>query len=304
MKRNQRQKPARRAFTLVELLTVIVIIGILVGLISAAVFAALKSARSAAVSLEIYAMDRAMKQFRDTYGDYPPSNMTSSNSDAVASFLRRAFPRYAGSATNATLYSNFCSNVQSACGVNPGSLDAAGALVFWLGGLPDSTGKLTGFATDVENPFQSPAVVASRTKCLFDFQTERLSGMRYYPNISGAEAAGANCPYVYYRWNDYYATSGTHAESGGTATLRPYRKRTTANATDDGEFANPESFQIISAGLDNAYGAFAAGTGDLNFPIYPASSTATSNFTAIGGQIGHYDNLTNFTEGRLEDAAK
>lgn len=278
MDAKQRAYPGRRGFTLVELLTVIVIIGILAALISAAVVAAIGSARNARVTLEIRTMDQQLNLFKNTYGDYPPSNL--SDSAAVTAFLRRAFPRYE-KGTYASVYARFSAEL-SACGV-PVSNDPAVALVFWLGGVP-SGGKLTGFSKDVENPFAAPISGVPRTDPLFEFDRDRLNvaTMRYYPNLSGAIEADA--PYVYFRATEYAAAVFTHNAGGENVTLRPYVN----NRSGTPEYANPKTFQIISAGRDNWYG----GSGSAS-PTFP-----TTNFTSAG----HHDNLTNFTDGKLEDA--
>jgi general secretion pathway protein G len=68
-------RPHRRAFTLVELLTTIVIIALLAALLLPAIGAAVRSARSAAVTAEINQMAQALADFRSKYGDHPPSRV-------------------------------------------------------------------------------------------------------------------------------------------------------------------------------------------------------------------------------------
>jgi prepilin-type N-terminal cleavage/methylation domain-containing protein len=254
-------------FTLVELLVVIVIIGILAGLISTAVIAAMGRAREARVILEIQAMSNGLQLFKDRYGDFPPSNLQDANK--VRAFLRRAFPRYASSGDP---YSQFVSDLAANdISLTVSKMDAAAALAFWLGGMPDSTGKPCGFAKDPENPFRKPSAETMRYPPLHEFTLKRFvvanNTMRYYPDISGAIEADA--PYVYFRAVEYASVSFRHNAGGEDVTITPYQNPST------GEYFNPQTFQIISAGRDNLYGG----------PYYE-------------------DNLTNFTEGKLKNALK
>lgn len=276
----------RTGFTLVELLTVIVILGILTGLISAAVVAAIARAREARVTLEIRTMEAQLQVFKNTYGDFPPSNLQDAAS--VGAFLRRAFPRYP--ANGADPYTQFKSDLSANdTPLTVTNMDAAAALVFWLGGMPDSNGKLCGFAKDPENPFCKPSVCSLRNAPLFDFVRDRLviSGatMRYYPDMSGAREADA--PYVYFRAVEYTTAQFTHSAGGENVVLKPYQN----NRTGTAEWVNPQTLQIISAGRDNLYG----GTVNNDPPRFPTTNFDTS-------RPGHHDNLTNFLDGKLEDA--
>lgn len=257
-------------FTLVELLVVVVIIGLLAALISTAVIAAMGRAREARVILEIQAMSNALQLFKDRYGDFPPTNLQDANK--VRAFLRRAFPRYPASGTDP--YNQFVSDLAANdIPLTVSKMDAAAALAFWLGGMPDSTGKPRGFSKDPENPFRKPqeSEETPRYPPLYEFTLKRLKindgTMRYYPDISGA--IEADSPYVYFRAADYATVSFRHHAGGENVTITPYQNPTT------GEYFNPQTFQIISAGRDNLYGG-------------PYSE----------------DNLTNFAEGKLKDALK
>ncbi|HJT36695.1 MAG TPA: type II secretion system protein, partial [Pirellulales bacterium] len=161
---------SRSAFTLVELLMVIAIIGMLTALVSVAAVKAIAAGRNAQITTEIGLLDSAMQTYKnDTGGAYPPD--TSLISTAVArqnrilSHLRKAFPRLIvaagyGPATTAgtlqymsqqayaqsqssytTLGSNQVQfkNTKTPNGVSTwgdfDNMDPAEALVFWLGGF-------------------------------------------------------------------------------------------------------------------------------------------------------------------------
>ncbi len=262
-----RRSPEEHGFTLVELLVVIVIIGILAGLISTAVIAAMGKAREARVSMEIRAMEAALHVFKDRYGEFPPSKWDRAT---VEPFLRRAFPRYAFR-HGANVYNQFKTDLQTHAGLTVDNMDAAAALVFWLGGIPDSNGKPRGFAKNPEDPFRKYPDEPMRYPPMYEFAQKRLviSGgtIRYYPDISGA--IEANAPFVYFRASEYGSVSFVHNAGGEDVTITPYQNPTTA------EYFNPQTFQIISAGRDNLYGGAA-----------------------------YEDNLTNFTEGKLKELLK
>ena len=92
----------RTAFTLVEMLVVIVIISILAALITAAAATALWSAKQTKIKLEVDQLAGSMEAFKQKYGSYPPANLCcpgdgnrhfTANPQLLA-FVARAFPRY------------------------------------------------------------------------------------------------------------------------------------------------------------------------------------------------------------------
>lgn len=260
-----RRRP-HHAFTLVEMLVVVVIIGMLASLITGAVQRAMHRARIARVAMEINQLEMALKAYNQKYGEDPPDF---TDPAVVPRHLARAFPRYDASTWQADL---------KAAGVDVSTLDPGSAVVFWLGGLPagDGSKKLLGFSANPKNPFDNSA---SRRPPLFDFDARRLKldndgALRYYPDIG----SGQNAPYVYFR-----SRNGRYGDAHVWGQARPYFDAET------NDWVNPDSFQIISAGFDGQFGT----TTDGGEPVYP-----------VGTNYGEaqYDNITNFSEGgTLED---
>lgn len=147
-------RQTRVAFTLVELLVVITIIGILAALITAAGAGALKRAQQARIKTEVDQLSMALQTYKDSAGSYPPNCQTDDTNantgtepnatplselqvfNDLKRHLKQAFPRHrepddllrviAGLPANDT--TNF--NQLLAGGMSSGE-----ALVFWLGGF-------------------------------------------------------------------------------------------------------------------------------------------------------------------------
>jgi prepilin-type N-terminal cleavage/methylation domain-containing protein len=64
-----------KAFTIIELLTVIAVIAILLGLLIPSMNMVLKSANVAKQKVQLSSIDQALLAFRNDYGDYPPSTL-------------------------------------------------------------------------------------------------------------------------------------------------------------------------------------------------------------------------------------
>ena len=89
--RQTRPRPnVHSGFTLVEILTVIVIIGILMGIAIPAIVIAINRGRTSKVRLEIGALEQAIEQYQQEYGDYPPDF---SSWPVVERHYRKIFPR-------------------------------------------------------------------------------------------------------------------------------------------------------------------------------------------------------------------
>ncbi len=282
----------RSAFTLVELLVVIVIIGILIALLVPTIGSAIARAKVAAMGLEVSNLAKAVESYKMEMGEYPPDFAGLDGTQAkpevgtdyyvVRNHLARKY-RF----RNATAAPPAGDNVTLV------NLDPAEALVFWLSGL-SSDPK---FPLARREAFALTGVALKGDKPFFEFDESRLMDKdgdgwpEYY-------AANSEAPYVYIR-NDNYGVLADPATPNvftpnaipvmnGLATLKAYAAETLGNNVS--RFAEPEKFQIICAGLD---GEFNAG------PTAPVGRYPDG----IGYADADRDNITNFSEGNtLEDA--
>jgi prepilin-type N-terminal cleavage/methylation domain-containing protein len=275
----------RSAFTLVEMLTVIIIIGLLVALLVPAIMNARIKALDTQMINEISQLDSSMKQFRTNYAVLPPAlhnDNTPANTARVRAFWRRAWTRWDNS------------------GTTPYDLSPAEVLVFYLGGRPNlqpnaspppnyvvtsDSSKVLGFNL---NPLNPTAAGGQRSTPLFQFDQGRLfdendNGFyEYYPPAKRSSGDGVP-PYAYFDAATYGLVTYSHGAAGTYGTATPY-----FDGAVSGKYMNADSFQILGGGLDNNYGAAAA---------------ANKTFPSGNGYINEdNDNVSNFSTTRLEDA--
>lgn len=359
-------RAARRGFTLVELLMVIVIVGILAALVSAGVLAALNRGKQARVLTEINQLDLALENYKSQYGGYPPSfglpvvsdppgpdpgqETLAQRQERFMRHVRLAFPRETRTYselrtfimtntqyTTQALPSRGLAAANGGNGLDINHLDAAEALVFWLGGLPDRLSETltSGFSADPQSPFlprananPSDPQQPQRQPRLYEFDPRRLvdrdgDGWWEYVQDQPSEVMP---PYVYFDAPSYGLDSASglirasypSPPGDEDAVILPstspalftiaanwgYCRPNVSSITAGG--VNPTRFQIISAGLDRVFG-WATGPIPVGSPLdtdaslQPPFSGAFGRFP--GGPFREYegDNLTNFSERKLED---
>lgn len=375
----------RPAFTLVELLVAIAIIGILMSIAIPAITGALRTGREAAIRTEVEALSQSIEAYKLKYGDYPPDFF---DWGIVVRHYRKIFPDIAISELN--ILRDQCA-VQTQVNANssnpahdPFRINRAEALVWALGGFSSDPqhpftgvgGPLTLKATLAvptrPTHYNNFAYNGTRENALFDFQAERLTIGQYDLNAltavsteepnTAAEPADlfptflrdlSSSPFLYFDSRTYGSTT-----SAGTGNLynsptgkpwgrtRPYLSnqivaptesivRTLPAAGSPGlAFMNKNTFQILSAGLDDSFGTatglpHSALNPHAGAPLYYSFpdggiwrvDTATTlpnnetrfqvlsegnkyqdtSITNVGTTENHHlDNFANFAQGKLE----
>ena len=279
----QRYRSRFPGFTLVELLVVIAIIALLASLLTVVAARALRSARIARISLEVGSIAQVLEDYKNEYGAYPPDFALADgvlptvpgDSQEIERHLARNFR------------TRDVSDVFGASGWTAIQLDPSEALYFWLGGTPQDVTKWPGgFSKDVRFPKTGKGDRQPR----FEFAQERLRDadgdgfLEYYP-------PGVEQPYLYFNSKNYvtaFLTPASLATAGG-AIVRPYAMKITAPQMVQGDFAEPQKFQLITAGLDGDFGTI--DPSDISSYLYPDGPYTDG---------AHRDNVTNFAGGTLE----
>jgi prepilin-type N-terminal cleavage/methylation domain-containing protein len=257
----------RGGFTLVELLVVITIIAILFALLSAAAVKLIGKGDETKLRSEISQLAQAVQAFKQQFAVgyvpdqiiLPPFAQNGDNAQTLQlvsetqQFIKSVWPRISQATLNS---SNFTLNGNAYTpytywGVSNGTrvvLQGDQSLVFWLGGPRDSTGNVLGFCADSTDPMNPTS--AKRISPFYDFPTSRLqilptSATRtaLFPSLIDVYGVA---PYIYFASgksdNNYQ-----HAVMFATGSVSPYQVSST-------RFANPSSFQIVSAGKDATFG--------------------------------------------------
>ena len=225
------RRAPRPAFTLVELLVVIVILAMLASLVTMAASRAMTAARNAAIKSEIDMLHMAMMNYRSEYGACPPcadwrtspgmnpasTQYTYTESGFAARHLKRLFPR--------------CTSVS-------GQLTTASATT-QFGPRTAVYAWLSGYTPDPASPLVPPE---QRVK-LYDFDTSRVWNNSYHP------PGKRESSYIYIDAASYPASvSFPIVINSGTYSAQP-------NPTDPaGGYFNPDTFQILCAGRDEIFG--------------------------------------------------
>ena len=231
-----------------------------------------------------------------------------------------------------TLTASSTGNAASDGGLDINYLDPAETLVFWLGGIPNPTAetKLAGFRSDATSPFldpQNPSInptdpntLTGRSAPSFPFQASRLvdrDGDGWWEYLhAGAKVADNPPPLVYFD-NLVYLQGALYPQTGPSGFnpsqdqqalasnaliwghICPYANEGPATGKPVLTWMNSQKFQIISCGLDGQLDENMTSTNMSTSPPYFPLEYFPSGLNFAEQD---YDNLTNFSEGRLGDA--
>lgn len=191
----------RAAFTLVELLMVIVIIGMLMSMLAVAIWRAYDYVLTAEQVMGIEQLHNAMSGYKESVGQYPPCLGDAVVADRKGRFMRHVQVAFSNSNYGVTEahFNNMKTYLQTVNSLGNGAqpyqfrdssgtvklldlntLDQAEALVFWLAGFPtpcNSAGvpaaptRTYGFNKDRDNPFRRDSAATEATDPL-RFRTE------------------------------------------------------------------------------------------------------------------------------------
>jgi|SRR5579884_529842 len=250
------RRRSRNAFTLVELMVVLLIIAILVSLVSSAAMKALGKIPEVKTATEISQLAVALEAFKMDYGlSDPPSSVlilneynslsTPGDNGRSAAFLQKVFGK------NLAPQQDWNGNGRIDGPPAGWVLEGEQAIVFYLGGIPQQ-GAPQGFSTNNMNP---AALGGKRKGPYFPFDLARLK-----------PAAGGFFVYVdpwQSKASPLYATFGgtpyAYFSSGGINNAYSLTDCAGINAapyfvTATKQFMNPSGYQLISAGKDGVFG--------------------------------------------------
>ncbi len=275
----------RRAFTFVELLFAIAVIAILIALFLGAVTKVMQQVARTETTTEIAKLAQSLGAARARYGniEFFPSQLILYNdinkyrvgTTAIEKQTKQAL-RY--------MFGNRFINSGSAVnwGVPDGTvLQGSEALVFYLGGLIDTTGPLPRPIGFSPNPLNPTAAGGERIGPFYEFRSARLKYLdtlpapakRPYPsyldpyNKSSTDPSAPDMPYAFFGALSPNSYDPTEVMTmvivvGGVPTAvpvtRPYYEFGSGGTTGTPtKWLNPNTFQIISAGRDRMFGAVA-----------------------------------------------
>lgn len=326
------RQPARRGFTLIELMIVIAVIGLLLALLLPAVSSVFSTAREANVVAEIRNMDQAIAAFKVTYGIEPPSGITlceaatdwSSYPQSVAS-IRRIWPRFNFGTAR---YLNSDSDQTDVFHLN-----GAESLVFFLGGMrmptniPDSMTAptfdadaplaLVGFSKNPADPFSYPTAAGeTREGPFFNFKNNQLYRSSRYNSSSEQSSfivyvdpltghTDDTAPYVYFTSYDGrgyrpFGVDGMANNADDEAVplmMQPVAPQPTTNVWTNVYLSSAPAGGIALAHNQKSYQIISPGV-DLCYGVGGLYQDVNGTITIQSLQDN--DNITNFSGGRLK----
>jgi len=271
--RNVRRPARRAAFTLIELLVVMAIIAVLVGLLMSGVMAVMQAKDRTGNKADITKLDSSLASALQTNYNgakhlpgklvlwnnisvyqNPPDQDTRVSADALRKMFGSNFLRKGGVPDSSGNRIVPWDGTTTATGKTV--LEGHQCLVFYLGGFPITAGpnvRMTGFSKDITNPWIAPTANEERLGPFYEFESNRLALVsgRFYSYLDRY-----GVPFAYFGGT---GSSNTHISFcpslGGVYCPNSPTTGPLAYQDSTGKFANPETYQIISAGRDKKFGA-------------------------------------------------
>ena len=337
--RFSRSRYRAHGLTVVELLVVIVIIGILAGLLLPAINGARKRGQITAISLEIQNLKNAVEQYKQTYGDYPPDG---TNIVVLERHLRTAFPRIhqteiAKLSNLIAVPNNPCTLLDPAESLVffLGGFSEDPRYPFSGDGGPftgDRKNAIFDFNVERLSLNDEKSLNPALENDLFpvylpencDLPYVYFDSRTYLPRPSyqyqsnnqrwAVRPAQYPSPLVLPKisqGDDGYAYDSSNVPANSNllqfGVARPYRSMQVKSASIEdaypAKWTNPDSFQIISAGLTNHYGDYFLQSFSLTGPDNNLWLTSPHKHFPGGDNYsdGDLSNITNFSRGQLED---
>ncbi len=320
-------------FTLVEMLVVISIIAILAALLIPTVGRVMRQQRTSAISIEITNLAQAVEAYKLKNKDYPPDF---SNVFGVQDHMKKAFPRNQLNVA-AWLTTPPAANQLDPRALDP----SEALVFWLGGGLKkNQRNPIRGTGEkDIYFEFKTEQLVDSDGDGWMEYTSEHSGDAPYvyfdgrilndyHFDYGNRTCTPTNLPAVCaYAWAVYPPRApgmGVVCVGRNVAVpdispskfgvVRPYRTNTPVPANDntthpvtnmpgvnDTTWINPGKFQIISAGLDEAFGTENRDTTvDSVFKSFPVQNYYT---VAVGDLSEDADNIANFTEGQTIEEA-
>lgn len=265
----------RRAFTIVELITVVIIIAVLLGILLPSVAAIRAKAKEVAEKAQLNTISMALEAFKQDYGDYPPSAVSFQTSTS-------ATPNYCGA-------QELCEALLGLdlMGFDPNSawradgMDSTGTTsVYTAATLPARKGPYLDLSTanvfTLRKLFNNTGMLAPDTNVICDvFKVRRTSD-----NTSAGKPIMAGAPILYYKAN----TANKTIDPNNTFVNRTYNYvddkplidlgKLTANGS--GGLAHPFAYPISGTDYPVFYGNQTSYTpGTTYYPPIPNGGSAT-----------------------------
>jgi prepilin-type N-terminal cleavage/methylation domain-containing protein len=279
MTRIHTRTKTRSAFTLVELMVVILILVILVSLLAGAALKVMSKIPEVKTRTEIAEMSVALQAFMNDYqlSDPPPSYLvlreniagynTNNALDAQSiNFLRKVFGKNLGAGQAYVDWNGDGAND------GPWFLEGEQCLVFYLGGIPNTAAMKggappgpQGFSTNNINP-AGPST--KRKGPYFTFETPRLvastsnTSLGFFVYMDPWQVKAGPKPYAYFSSLGLNNTGYLMNHTGvaqypildcGSISANPYWTAQNVNGVPT-QFTHSNTFQIISAGKDGTFG--------------------------------------------------